>query len=676
MNPKILFLIFLMILLPENLLTSKFKFKKINLPKVASIGYEAIKIIMSVISSTEESEFQQGVIDSLDNIIEQLKGPDSLIKSEADRIIEKLSVKIDMQHVYELQLVIDDINRKFDQKFVEYFKENNTYHPETINNFVHKVIHDDDFIKVSVILDSIVPTNSLPHLRDKRLFDFLHDYLQSQDTDNNICDLGVSRYQILFDIYTVAVRTIAKGYVMKAYAYKYRQLQLSDSNQWITELYDVKNLYQKSVVDISKAARDVMANEPKVISRCDPQNYIEGVNYKRYQFLSLYITSDHIIKMGIDYYRSGRPYHVRTAAFCDGYSYSCRKMPEIIQACLAPPESGRRYNYIGERGGIFDGNYYYKGHRQNNEACYRDIVLKDDHNTKACFCREPYSMEKGALLNLTAQYTDIANNRVVTGIRFVTKWSITYIEIQDGQLVNGTIDPTTVRWNDEVTRKLEDYEKNNFVMPNDFYWNKNNKYKVNGPHIYDNPYDDDNIIDLGDNSWSFDLDDIILPPGMVVTGVQLSRTDYNHISLKVAGTEMFDIVGDLSPSTEIRWFSADDDFLSRDRINLRNLDVPTLGQNINRESSQPGKNYVKFELTDYIADASQTLIPFMDIQPIVTNPPAPIGGVGIYYKNQNGYGGFISLKLFNIDNSIFMFNEYFMFKLALEGFLQLFNKTS
>lgn len=48
------------------------------------------------------------------------------------------------------------------------------------------------------------------------------------------------------------------------------------SDQWEAKLYNAENLYRNSVIDISKAARDVMASEPKIIRRCDPKNYSEG----------------------------------------------------------------------------------------------------------------------------------------------------------------------------------------------------------------------------------------------------------------------------------------------------------------------------------------------------------------------------------------------------------------
>lgn len=55
--------------------------------------------------------------------------------------------------------------------------------------------------------------------------------------------------------------------------------------------------------------------------------------------------------------------------------------------------------------------------------------------------------------------------------------------------------------------------------------------------------------------------------------------------------------------------------------------------------------FVKFGWSDYLKDIHQTPVPFLDIQPVVADPPAPLSGAGIYYKGQPGFGGFVGLKL-------------------------------
>ena len=56
--------------------------------------------------------------------------------------------------------------------------------------------------------------------------------------------------------------------------------------------------------------------------------------------------------------------------------------------------------------------------------------------------------------------------------------------------------------------------------------------------------------------------------------------------------------------------------------------------------------YVTFTITDMQKDVGQTTVPFIDTQEVVTNPPMPLGGAGLYHRGQEGYGGFIGLKLY------------------------------
>ena len=61
--------------------------------------------------------------------------------------------------------------------------------------------------------------------------------------------------------------------------------------------------------------------------------------------------------------------------------------------------------------------------------------------------------------------------------------------------------------------------------------------------------------------------------------------------------------------------------------------------------------YVNFGPTDFEKDAAQTTIPFLDIQPLTTNPPSPLSGAGIFHKGSDGSGGFIALRVITYDIS-------------------------
>lgn len=62
-------------------------------------------------------------------------------------------------------------------------------------------------------------------------------------------------------------------------------------------------------------------------------------------------------------------------------------------------------------------------------------------------------------------------------------------------------------------------------------------------------------------------------------------------------------------------------------------------------------HYIEFKPTSFEKDAGQTMIPYLDIQPVFTTPARPMGGVGIYHKTMTGYGGFVGLKLLTADVS-------------------------
>lgn len=86
---------------------------------------------------------------------------------------------------------------------------------------------------------------------------------------------------------------------------------------------------------------------------------------------------------------------------------------------------------------------------------------------------------------------------------------------------------------------------------------------------------------------------------------------------------------------------------------MENPDVSELMPSAIEEEliGKPGKSYIRFQPTDFFKDAGQTTVPYLDIQPVVTSPPSPIQGIGVYYKGHKGYGGFIGLKLLTVDVS-------------------------
>lgn len=88
--------------------------------------------------------------------------------------------------------------------------------------------------------------------------------------------------------------------------------------------------------------------------------------------------------------------------------------------------------------------------------------------------------------------------------------------------------------------------------------------------------------------------------------------------------------------------------LPRQRVNVYNANVPT--RTIVSSLMQSKHNqFVEFTNSGMDADAAQSTVPFIDIQEVVSSPPVPLAGIGLYYKGRPGYGGFVAPKIITYD---------------------------
>jgi hypothetical protein len=92
-----------------------------------------------------------------------------------------------------------------------------------------------------------------------------------------------------------------------------------------------------------------------------------------------------------------------------------------------------------------------------------------------------------------------------------------------------------------------------------------------------------------------------------------------------------------------------------------NPDISTRTKKKSIERSRPN-SYLKFTHSGVWADLAQTTVPFFDAQDITTDVPLPLQGLGMYWKSQNGYGGFISPKLSTLDYTSFIKSNQQNFK--------------
>ncbi|XP_015115232.1 uncharacterized protein LOC107039882 [Diachasma alloeum] len=208
-------------------------------------------------------------------------------------------------------------------------------------------------------------------------------------------------------------------------------------------------------------------------------------------------------------------------------------------------------------------------------------------------------------ISLSWSHTDVVNNKVVTGVRFIQYNRSLHIQIKQGKLINdGKVDPATESW--------VPLPSNPEVMP--ITW-ESKTFKLNNPTLpfgyalvgvqFDNVSGSAAIRILGKK---FDMKDAVLRPGLV----QVS-TEPQHKFDKLTIAKNNPLLG-----------------------------APTVS---NKPDSGENHHFIELETAPINNDFMQPTLPFFDGIPIETNPPRALSGIGLFHKHVENYAGFISLQL-------------------------------
>lgn len=202
--------------------------------------------------------------------------------------------------------------------------------------------------------------------------------------------------------------------------------------------------------------------------------------------------------------------------------------------------------------------------------------------------------------------SEVQTNKVITGIRFVKENGIFRLQIQQGELTeNGLINQSTVDW-----RKLD----------------------ANSGDIHA----------LSKEERQIDLSELETGNNQVVTGVRFIVNE-GRLKLSIQGSSIDFTNGKLLTSDS--WIETEN---SKYEFNLTLPDLPTLSR-VSTPMSQPNQ-FIKFTFSDFDKDAAQSTIPFFDAQDVITRPAAvPLQGIGLFLKGEEGFGGFLTLKIKTYD---------------------------
>jgi len=241
-----------------------------------------------------------------------------------------------------------------------------------------------------------------------------------------------------------------------------------------------------------------------------------------------------------------------------------------------------------------------------------------------CLCDAP-TEDSDRHWSLVPQESDIANNKIVVGVRFVKKNGVIHLEIEQATALNeGNIDENSRQWIESPA-----------LDPRNSTQKRLRYFKT-----------------MSYEERSLDLDVLETLSGHVITGVRF-RDLGGHLNLEVRVTPIRFASGKLVTQRTI-WIGNDNTpvtLVHRRRLNIPSPDVPTKSFVKSKiDSADNGNQYINFGATSAYKDVSQTTVPYIDSQPVAPQVASWLSGVGLYHKGTPGYGGYVGVMIKTYDS--------------------------
>ncbi|XP_074093604.1 uncharacterized protein LOC141523924 [Cotesia typhae] len=318
----------------------------------------------------------------------------------------------------------------------------------------------------------------------------------------------------------------------------------------------------------------------------------------------------------------------------------CQYIEGSYEICEANPKSSRLYQWVVYEKGVFYGD-------NSTDLCVNNIVERYsklsftkfrwcDYCVCTCVKKPSKNRDVIAAISFRDQVSDMRKNLVVVGIRFIKKDQMIHIQIKEGKIrPRRFIDHGA--WK-ETEKFFYDYSKKTLFVINDD--------ETQSPLQLG--------IDYG-LPEEIHFDDLVAPEGFVVTGVRFRfagdslgfpKKINGSIQLQIRVTPFDYFTGKLKDITQTKWIVPELK-ATRKELVLAEPDLPTKSSTNKLDSKTD--QFVKFKASDLKKDVGQSTVPFFDAQETEEEHEAPLGGVGLIHRGQEGFGGFLAFRVFDLD---------------------------
>ncbi|XP_011268223.1 uncharacterized protein LOC105258578 isoform X2 [Camponotus floridanus] len=450
-----------------------------------------------------------------------------------------------------------------------------------------------------------------------------------QEASQQLCNEMQSPQQLLYNLYNTVALTEIKGYTMIQFSYMLLRL-FNEGNNFNEEIQTLKNQYGIRMSETLRAVKVAMAFAPRDLWRCDPSVHKLDKTYTELEQLfqgfivnEVDLNNENTCKENCGYYTYSKVHGCFKNQFCaqqrrcNGKIVQCEYIDSDMWVCPSDKDSHRRYEYIEYENGIVYGN---------KNTCRRSTTKVDSWwrwifwHCSYCFCYcDDHNTSSDRYFSLRSVTSDISNNRVITGIRLKKINKIIHIQIQEGQLLpRGAINTSTTEWQPVDAFSISDFNVKSDIDYHRLVWEKR----------------------------ALDLDDLQSSQDHLLTGIRF-RMVGSRLNLEIMVTP-FNFTSGLLIQPEEKSFWHSNDITDRTELKFIEPDIP-IREFLQNVPDSAVNQYLNFAPSDRRKDAAQSTIPFLDIQPIVPDPPVPIAGAGIFHKGQRKSGGFVALKLITYD---------------------------
>ncbi|KAL7299814.1 hypothetical protein TKK_0007556 [Trichogramma kaykai] len=305
---------------------------------------------------------------------------------------------------------------------------------------------------------------------------------------------------------------------------------------------------------------------------------------------------------------------------------NCQTFDQDINVCKAELGSAHKYEYVKTS----DGNVYGK-----LENCHRDLVnwykttnwFLYYNQCELCLCTcDEHSNNRS--IDLQMVRAAAINNEVIVGLRFRMKLGLLFMEARTAKLLpSGHIDAESKIWK---RKKFQSSDISKRVEGVDF-------------------------LPLSWSNRSFVLDDVELGNDYVLTGV---RFVYENGFIKLAARgHKFDFKNGTIDTTQEIWVVSGKSKPESEysEFSVENRDVPTDYDDNKVDSYNGGVKkenivqFVKLTTSSMESDVGQSVVPFVDIVPVVPEQLTPLSGVGLIHKGTKKSAGYLALKVIGYD---------------------------